>query len=450
MIAEKRATFSCSVGLRRPLSCVWPETDHDAHPGRLVLWVGDKPAHQSRPKPWPLTDRGRVSLFDPFPVGVDQRGRPVTLTLMFASMLIGAVPRMGKSFSLRLILLAAALDHTAELHVFDLKGGVDHRPLAMVAHRYRSGDDEEDLAYVRDDLRDLKTEMTRRYKVLRGLPETVCPEGKVTPQLAADRTLGLHPIVVALDECQVLFEHPVFGADAVEVCTDLVKRGPAVGITMVLATQRPDAKSIPTPISTSAVLRFCLKVMSQTSNDMVLGTSMYKAGVRATMFAFSDKGTGYLLGEGSDPQIVRTAYLDAVTAKTIAARARSYRVAAGTLTGHAAGPTAAGTVSGWWGGAWQCNIDGRPARMKWVTVDDSQTNCDGDSCTTTSGARWKGSFSDNGSSWVPLTNPRRGQRGGLYFNYADGNRWYLATPSGSQTRGWTTWNGQRYSLSCWR
>jgi hypothetical protein len=113
-------------------------------------------------------------------------------------------------------------------------------------------------------------------------------------------------------------------------------------------------------------------------------------------------------------------------------------------------PAIAGQVAGWWGGNWACNIDGRPARMKWVAVDDSQTSCDGDVCSTSTGARWKGSFSDNGSRWVPLTDPRRGNRGGLYFRHADGNQWYLATPVNNSTKGWTTWQGQRYSLSCWR
>ncbi len=45
---------------------------------------------------------------------------------------------------------------------------------------------------------------------------------------------------------------------------------------MMLATQRPDAKSIPTGIRANAVLRMCLKVMGQIENDMVLGTSAYK------------------------------------------------------------------------------------------------------------------------------------------------------------------------------
>jgi len=114
------------------------------------------------------------------------------------------------------------------------------------------------------------------------------------------------------------------------------------------------------------------------------------------------------------------------------------------------GPVLASQVVGWWGGNWTCNIDGRPARMRWMTVDDSQTSCDGDTCTSTSGVRWRGSFSDNGSRWVPLTNPRRGDKGGLYFNHADGNGWYLAKPVGNRATGWTTWNGRRYPLSCWQ
>lgn len=53
---------------------------------------------------------GAVELFAPFPFGTDQRGRLVTLTLMFAAMVLGSITRMGKTFAVRLILLAAALD----------------------------------------------------------------------------------------------------------------------------------------------------------------------------------------------------------------------------------------------------------------------------------------------------------------------------------------------------
>ncbi len=333
-VIERRDKLA--AGLRRPLVVVWPSADPDVHEARLILWVGDRPLNKAKPRPWPLAKAGRVDLFKPFPIGVDQRGKPVTMVLMFASMVIGAVPRMGKTFALRVILLAAALDHLTELHTYDLKGGADLRPLGLVSHRHRIGDEDEDIAYLADDMADLVTEMGRRYKVIRGLSEKVCPEGKVTPELAARKGLRLHPIVIGIDECQLAFEHPEHGKKIEADITDLVKRGPAVAIHVILATQRPDARSIPAAISGNAVLRFCLKVMGHQANDMVLGSGAYKAGIRATMFGRSEKGTGYLIGEGDDPQIVTFSYVDGVAAQKIAARARALREAEGTLTGYAA------------------------------------------------------------------------------------------------------------------
>ena len=141
-------------------------------------------------------------------------------------------------------------------------------------------------------------------------------------------------MLLVIDECQLAFDDD---PEMVALVTDLGKRGPAAGIIVLLATQRVDAKSLPTAISSNAVLRLCFKVAGQVENDMVLGTSMYKAGVRATTFARTDRGVGYLAGEGDEPVIVRAAYLDAPAAETVTARARAARLAAGLLTGHAAG-----------------------------------------------------------------------------------------------------------------
>ncbi|MCF4122188.1 hypothetical protein L1785_14500 [Antribacter sp. KLBMP9083] len=328
-------------GLQRHESQVWPERDPEAHAGRLVLWVGDRPLSKARPAPWPLVKAGRTNVFTPIPLGVDHRGRKVTTTLMYASGVVGAVPRMGKTFSLRLIELAAALDPRVELHVFDMKGGADHLPLADVAHAFRAGDEPEDIAFILADLKALVAEMRRRYKVLRGLPREVCPESKVTDELAGRRELALHPIFLAIDETQIAFEHPDHGSAISDLVTDLVKRGPAAGIMVWCATQRPDAKSIPVGIKANAILRLCLKVSDHTANDMVLGTGAYSTGIRATMFSRSDLGTAWLAGEGDDPVIVRTSYVDADGAAAIAARARVARAAAGRLTGMAAGETPA-------------------------------------------------------------------------------------------------------------
>ncbi|MGO1024358.1 cell division protein FtsK [Streptomyces rubiginosohelvolus] len=327
-------------GLRRPLGCVWPEAVPDEHTGRLVLWVGDQDMSTAAKPAWPLAKAGSVDLFKPVSFGTDQRGRWVDITLMYIAGVIGAIPRMGKTFLLRLLLLIAALDARAEVHTYDLKGTGDLDPVGeRVSHRHRAGDDDEDIEYALEDLRALRTELRRRAKMIRSLPRDICPESKVTSELANKKELGLHPIVIGVDECQVWFEHPKHGGEFEEICTDLVKRGPATGIVLLLATQRPDAKALPTGISANASARWCLKVMGQLENDMVLGTSSYKRGIRATMFSWKDKGIHYFVGEGSDARIVSSVYVDAPTAEVIGLRARRLREAAGTLTGHATGET---------------------------------------------------------------------------------------------------------------
>ena len=116
--------------------------------------------------------------------------------------------------------------------------------------------------------------------------------------------------------------------------------GRALGIIIILATQRPDAEALPAKIRDLATVRFCLKVPDQVSNDMILGTGAYKAGYRASEFRPKiDAGLGWFKGEG-DPQAVRTHYLDLNDTARIAARARAMREAAGVLSGYALGETA--------------------------------------------------------------------------------------------------------------
>ena len=175
------ARQSLASGLRRKLGCVWPSGDPEEHEGRLTLWVGDRPMNETTKPPWPLLKDGEVDLFKPVVFGNDQRMRDIVVTLMFASVVIGSIPRMGKTFLLRLLLLIAALDPRAALYAFDFKGTGDLGPLEAVCHRYRSGEDDEDIEYVLHALREVKEELRRRAKVIRHLPRSICPESKVTP-----------------------------------------------------------------------------------------------------------------------------------------------------------------------------------------------------------------------------------------------------------------------------
>jgi S-DNA-T family DNA segregation ATPase FtsK/SpoIIIE len=335
-VTERRDKLAS--GLRRPLGCVWPEPAEDEHTGRLVLYVSDVPLNKARKRPWPLTDKGRADLFEPLPFGIDQRGNPVSILLMFSNLLVGSIPRMGKTVSLLVVLLAAALDPRCEIRCWELKGTGDLDPIGKVAHRFGSGADDDTITAALADLRDVaENELIRRPKVIRELPTEQVPNRKVTPEVSKVKRLRLHPMVLAIDECQELFAHPVHGADAERYAEAIIKRGPALGIMLVLSTQRPDAKSLPSGVRANVAIRFCLRVMDQVANDMVLPTSSYRLGLNATQFTVSDKGIGWLFGAADEPTVARTYEIDGPLADRVCERARAARSSAGLLSGYAAG-----------------------------------------------------------------------------------------------------------------
>lgn len=329
-----------AAGLSRPLGCVWPEGQPDIHPGRLLLWVADQAMADTRPHCWPLAKTGTADVFTPQPFGADPRGRAVAVELMFNNVLIGAIPRQGKTFALRVLALTCALDPTVEMHVFELKGTGDLSALEQVAHSYGSGAEDAVLDTLMDSLRYLAADRQRRAKVISGLPKDVCPGNKVTRELACKKSLGLHPVAVIIDEIQELFTHPDYKDEAEALIVKLIKLAPSQGIFFLLATQRPDKESLPKAISANVSLRYCLRVMGDRENNMVLGSGAYAAGIRATMFTTRDKGIGYLIGAADEAQIVRSDYIDAPHADAIATRARALRDTHGRLSGHATGQAA--------------------------------------------------------------------------------------------------------------
>jgi len=325
-------------GLRRPLGAVWPEPVTSEHAGRLELWVGRADISKAKPPPWPLLRAGQADVFGELPFGTDVRGRQVKAPMAYHNWLIGSIPRQGKTAAVRVLACGAALDPLAELWIHELKGSGDLDPLEKCAHRYVSGIHDEAIAYAAESLKLLRAEVGRRTGRLKALDRALCPDKRVTREIAARRGLKLRPVVCIVDEAQNLFSHEKYGKQAGDDATWLIKIAPAFGVILILATQRPDARSLPMGVSSNVSQRFCLKVMDQIANDMVLGTSAYKTGLRSTTFrAVTDAGLGYQVGAAAHAQVVRAYYLNLPATEKIAARARALREAAGTLSGVALG-----------------------------------------------------------------------------------------------------------------
>jgi S-DNA-T family DNA segregation ATPase FtsK/SpoIIIE len=319
-------------GLRVPVDQCWPETDPKAHPGRLKLWVGYQPASAMKQPPWPLLDVTEpLDVFKPFPLGTDQRLRVIEGSLVYRNWLIGAMPGYGKTFALRLPLLAAALDPTVQLRIYELKGTGDLDMFEDLCTEFGSGADDDTAFRALQMLRALRAECVRRGPIIKRMARIgKAPDNKITRELAQMEGLDLEVLVAAIDECQELFAHPQYGKEAGELAASIIKLGRALGVILLLATQRPDAKSMPTDVSANAGVRLCLRVMGQTENDMILGTSKYKEGIRATMFGDDDYGWAWLVGLGKAVTL-RTFGVNGDLAKKVIKLALAFRRSAGTL-----------------------------------------------------------------------------------------------------------------------
>ncbi len=107
-----------------------------------------------------------VSLWDPVPIGVDEEGSVVSISLPERNVLLGGEPGAGKSAALSILLASAALDSSARLWLLDGKL-VELAAWAPIAQGIAGTDADDAIAL----LRELQREMDARYRELlaRGL-----------------------------------------------------------------------------------------------------------------------------------------------------------------------------------------------------------------------------------------------------------------------------------------
>lgn len=301
----------------------------------------------------PLLDCKPRDIWGKLPLGLDEHGRRVLLCLMFQLLLIGAQPRRGKTWSLRLVLLFCALDPYVRLSVFDGAGKSDLRGFARVCHTFGfgllpdkvQGNPVENLLAT---LRAAKKEIQERNVRLSELPTSVCPEGKLTREIARNKTYRMPVWVIALDEFQ---EYLKTGDEAIDqeiaaLLVYAVRVGPSVGVIMLSSTQRPAGLGSGNKVKASFadyrdnhLMRFALKTGGTKVSDYILGEGVHSEGFDSSDLPVGDeyRGVGILYDAPIEPCTVRCFLADGEDAEKILIAARKYRQRAGTLDGMAAG-----------------------------------------------------------------------------------------------------------------
>jgi DNA segregation ATPase FtsK/SpoIIIE, S-DNA-T family len=288
-------------GMRLPVDQVWPEVMPREHPSRLSLWVADKPVSAMKQPKWPLLREGTTDYFQEFPYGFDPRMRVVMYRMDERNSLFAGFPGSGKSLSARVPMSGMALDPLVTFAVFDLAGRGDFdmfEPLCP-AGLFGSGADDgtKEDAY-RMVLWLLKQCEIRGPLIKKYATQGLNTENKLNRAIAkADRRL--RPIVAVIDEVHELITDPDLGKRVSAALTSIIKRGRALGIHVMLLTQRIDDKSLPVGVTSNIALRTCLAVPSHTEVELALGTGMYRAGARPNQFEIGvDAGWGCGSGTG--------------------------------------------------------------------------------------------------------------------------------------------------------
>ena len=304
--------------------------------------MADRDPYAGPPLPSPLVRAEQWDAWRPIPFGRDARNRPIFLPLVWTSLLVGAIPRQGKTFATRLPAAGLILDPFTRLYVFDGKGGKDWEAARQVAHRFVCGDELEHTEAVRDYLIELVAEVQARFARMATLDDETCPESKITPALSRDLTMGMPITAVIIDEVQVFLENPTrqvvggtkttLGAHIADLLTYLAKKGPAAGIVVIMATQRPDSTTIPSRLRAVLGSRFALRVMDWRDSNIILGEQMNTRGYDSSTLLPGHKGVGILRPDGDTEAgadllalTVRTYYMPNGEWREVCARGRELR-----------------------------------------------------------------------------------------------------------------------------
>ncbi|MHB1876511.1 MAG: hypothetical protein ACYCPF_16845, partial [Streptosporangiaceae bacterium] len=344
-----RALPKIASGLDVQVSQVFLQRDPTSH-RRHTLWVADRDPLAVPVGRTPLLACRPADIWRPAPLGLDERGQQVTVPLMWNSVLVGALPRQGKTFSARLLALYAALDPYVKIDVFDGKGSPDWRKFALVADSYAFG-----LTPTKDGLPPeillgtltrIKDEVQQRYNRLSELEATrsdLCPEGKLTRELARDPRFGMPVRVLVIDEVQEYFDLGEISKDIAALLVFLVKVAPGAGVTVISATQKPSGigtGNVATQFTSfrdQHQIRFSLRTSSWQVSEMVLGQGAYSEGLDSSTLLPQYKGVGILRAASDASPTVRGYLADGQDTEKILTAARALRLRAGTLTGMAAG-----------------------------------------------------------------------------------------------------------------
>lgn len=327
---KKMEVLAAGLDISKARLFLSPQQGANASERNITMWVADKDPYAGDSAVTPLAKMNKLNFWEGIPYGIDARHNPIKLHLLWSHMLIGASPRRGKTWAAQAIAAGAALDPDVKLVIIDGKGGADWNEFRDVAERFHKGMYPAEVVDILATMQELVHDMDRRYQIMGGLPRSLVPESKITEELSRDPNYDFSIRLVVLDEAQNYTSDPVIGKKIKPMLDRLVKSGSALGIIVLMITQRPDADTIPEGIRAQLGTRFALQVANWNASDIVLGSGSYPT-FDASKILDHHLGVGWLKGSDDNPnanvraKLIRTYALNGLTLEKIIEKAKALR-----------------------------------------------------------------------------------------------------------------------------
>ncbi len=325
-LLNARTAFAAALRKHAFLIVFERETGRVGHEGVVRGWIGSRDPFAETYRSPLLKVKGAWDTWRyGVPLGVTGRGRGVAPRMNDLSALLGGRPRSGKSMEITNILVACLLDPLIRVRLVDGKGAADYDPLAAVLDTFFKLDP----ARLLEMLRLLVAEMEEAYEVLsqmgkRKLDEEVLASGRIR------RTL------VVVDEFRIYTTHKKHGKEIDAYFVDLASRGPAVGIHLVIGSQRTTTQVVSGLLRTSIQIRIAFHLDNPASSNATLGEGMAGAGFDASALPgdVAHRGMAILDADGADPITIKGYAIDEEELTTLTVQAYAVRDAARVLPGQ--------------------------------------------------------------------------------------------------------------------
>jgi len=259
----------------------------------------------------------RTRWAEPVRIGADGRGQPVTLATCEANALLAGQPGVGKSNVARVVLAHYLLDPAAEVYLLDGKGSAkDYGECRPLCRRFVSGVDDDAvdatlsmLTEVLDVVRHRNADGGEHGGVLLLLEELqdVRAAASKAEREQLDSTLGR-----------------------------IVRMGRAVGVSVLISTQRPSVDDLPSGVRNLISQRLALQLRNGQDAALVLGLT--------PDLPLPKRRGEALLTTGSGTIAVALDLLDQSAWEAVCTRAAALRPARRAAEAPAAGPAAPAEV----------------------------------------------------------------------------------------------------------